>query len=437
MALFPLLLLSATRLRTVRQSFYLGLGLGLAIVAPQLRFFWSIFGAAAIVLWLVVAIWYAAFAATGQALHRRLAGVWTVPLIPALWMGFEFFRSELYYLRFAWITPGHALAQAGISPVYHWLGMYGVGAFLFIGPSLFWFSRHGGRWLGLAVTLIGAAALGVTETRPLAPASAASPHRIVQVAGAQIESMPEHHLVAVLDQLLARYPATQLCVLPEYTLDGAPGGDLMSWCRAHRQYLVVGGRELLENGRFRNTAWVIDASGDIVFRQAKSVPIQFFNDGEAASNQAVWSSPWGALGIAICYDLSYTRVMDRLVRQGAEALLIPTMDSLSWGAHQHALHARIAPIRAAEYGIPICRSASSGVSQVVDREGSITSSAPFCEEVAFFAGSLQVDGPGRLPIDRWLAPAATVITAGLIGWLVWPLISRQTCLGTASPRILS
>jgi apolipoprotein N-acyltransferase len=54
------------------------------------------------------------------------------------------------------------------------------------------------------------------------------------------------------------------------------------------------------------------------------------------------------IGICICYDLSYSRVTDRLLRLGAQALIVPTMDLIDWGRRQHELHARVAPMRAAE-----------------------------------------------------------------------------------------
>ena len=95
--------------------------------------------------------------------------------------------------------------------------------------------------------------------------------------------------------------------------------------------------------------------------QERAHPV--FKDGLPAPEQKVWDSPWGKIGICICYDLSYTRVTDALVRQGAQMLIVPTMDVETWGQHQHELHARIAPVRAAEYGILIFRVASSGISQ--------------------------------------------------------------------------
>ena len=162
---------------------------------------------------------------------------------------------------------------------------------------------------------------------------------------------------------------------------------------------------------------MIGPGGDIVFRQVKAVPIQFFKDGLPAPEQKLWDSPWGRIGICVCYDLSYARVTDRLVKLGAEALIVPTMDVADWGKAQHELHAHIAPARATEYGLPIFRVASSGISQLVDRTGRVTATAPCPGDGAILAGTLEMRGAGRRPLDRWLAPFATGVTAVVIAWL--------------------
>jgi len=171
----------------------------------------------------------------------------------------------------------------------------------------------------------------------------------------------------------------------------------------------------LPNHQFYDTAFVISPSGEIVFHQAKSVPIQFFNDGLPALEQTVWQSPWGKIGICICYDLSYTRVTDRLVRMGAEMLIVPTMDVTDWGKRQHELHARMGPIRAAEYHLPVVRVASSGISQAIDLTGKIMASAPYPGQGAVLSATLNFSKSTRLPLDRWLAPLSAVLT-GI--WLV-------------------
>jgi apolipoprotein N-acyltransferase len=133
-----------------------------------------------------------------------------------------------------------------------------------------------------------------------------------------------------------------------------------------------------------------------------------------APEQRLWNSPWGKIGICVCYDLSYTRVTDRLVRLGAQAMIVPTMDVADWGENQHKMHARVARLRAAEYGIPIFRLASSGISQWVDPSGSEIATAPWNGDGAILSAVFELGRAGRLPLDRWLAPICTGVTVLLI-----------------------
>ena len=110
------------------------------------------------------------------------------------------------------------------------------------------------------------------------------------------------------------------------------------------------------------------------------------------------------LGICICYDLSYTRVTDRLVEQGAQLIICPTMDVETWGRHQHELHSRVAPVRAAEYSIPIFRVASSGISQAVGGSGNVIKQTSMPGNGEIFSAQLRLPHRGTLPLDRYLAP---------------------------------
>ena len=233
----------------------------------------------------------------------------------------------------------------------------------------------------------------------------------------------------VLDRLVKKFPEAELIVLSEYAFDGPIPEKVKAWCRENQKYLVAGGKDLLPGDQYYNTAFVVSPEGEIIFRQGKSVPIQFFKDGLPAPEQKVWDSPWGKIGICICYDLSYRRVVDELVRQGAQALIVPTMDVADWGRHQHELHARVAPIRAAEYGLPIFRVCSSGISQLVNANGRVESTTPFPGDEAMIAGSLSVARKGRLPLDHWLAPFCALIAAlfssGFVAISIITLCRRQ------------
>jgi predicted amidohydrolase len=232
-----------------------------------------------------------------------------------------------------------------------------------------------------------------------------------------MEFPTESEVISNLGNLVKDFPTAQLLVLSEYTLEGPVPAKLKEWCRENGKYLIVGGKDPTPDNTYYDTAFVIGPTGKVVFKQAKSVPLQFFDDGLPAEAQRVWDSPWGKIGICICYDLSYTRVTDGLIRLGAQALIVPTMDMERWGRHEHELHRRVALARAAEYGVPIFRVGSSGISQSVNCFGGEDSTAPFPGEGATIAAKLGIGPAGRLPLDRALAPLSVVITAAFIAWL--------------------
>jgi apolipoprotein N-acyltransferase len=243
----------------------------------------------------------------------------------------------------------------------------------------------------------------------------------LKIAGIQMEFPPANLLPKVLDQALAKNPNAALFVLSEYTLDGPVPAALKQWCRNHARYLIVGGKDELGASNYYNTAFVVGANGEVIFQPAKSVPIQFFKDGLPAPEQKVWESPWGRIGICVCYDLSYRRVTDGLIKQGAQLLIVPTMDVEDWGAHQHELHARVAWERAAEYGVPIFRVASSGISQAVNRGGYTLAQTRFSGSGDMLVAEFRLPSKGSLPLDTVGAPACVALAAMVLALLLMPI----------------
>jgi apolipoprotein N-acyltransferase len=399
----------------VRRAFYFGLVTGFLCYAPQLFFFWRIFNAAAIALWLVLAFWVGLFAAMVCGCIRRWGKTKALWLIPIVWTGIEYFRSELYYLKFSWLNIGYALpAPLNGAGVFH-VGMYGLGFFV-LGIIAANFNRRlifaRLKKMTLIKLILIILFLAIPEVVFLP--TGVEPGRkktFLSIAGVQMEFPSSNVLPKALDKALGKNPDAQIFVLSEYTLDGPVPDSLKQWCREHTRFLVVGGKDPVGTNDYYNTAFVVGTNGEIVFRQAKSVPIQFFKDGLPAPKQEVWDSPWGKIGICICYDLSYTRVTDRLVHEGAQLLIVPTMDVEEWGRHQHELHAQVAPVRAAEYGIPIFRLASSGISQAVTGGGHVIAHTSFPGSVEILSAQLRLPMRGSLPLDRWLAPICVGITA--------------------------
>ena len=96
--LFLFGIVGLTNLNSTRKAFYFGVVIGLFVYGPHLSFFWGIFGWMAALLWLVLAFWLGVFMALGRAVRLRFGALGLV-LIPFLWTGIEYFRSELYYLK--------------------------------------------------------------------------------------------------------------------------------------------------------------------------------------------------------------------------------------------------------------------------------------------------------------------------------------------------
>ena len=75
---------------------------------------------------------------------------------------------------------------------------------------------------------------------------------------------------------VAKFPGADVFVLSEYTFTGPVPDPIKAWCRKHGKFLVVGGEDPAPPSDYYNTAFVVDTNGAIVFRQAKSVPVQFY-----------------------------------------------------------------------------------------------------------------------------------------------------------------
>jgi apolipoprotein N-acyltransferase len=414
MVLFLYGLFRLAGLATGRQAFWFGMAVGLAAYSLHLAFFWTLFGPAAISLWCVLSFWLGLFVLVGRACLVRFGPVVWAVAAPFLWTGLEYFRSELYYLRFSWLNAGYAFSSSAGLPFLAGFGVYGIGFLL-----MAWAAYAGvAAQLSTVARLAAGVALAIVSTLPFwLPATASPAVKPINVVGVQLEGAAAGQVKSALEAALKKHPRTDLFVLSEYAFKGPVPQPILNWCKERRQWLVAGGEDPISPAQYYNAVFVVGPDGAIAFQQAKCVPVQFMKDGLPAREQQLWNSPWGKLGFGICYDASYTRVTDELMRQGAQALIFPTMDNTEWGKAEHELHGRIAPMRAAEYAVPVFRLCSSGISQFAGRDGRILSSAPFPGQDALLCAAMELPARGRMPLDRPLAEFSVVAAAALILFL--------------------
>lgn len=404
---------------SLRVAFRLGFLNGLLVFAPHLSWFWNIFGIAAVCLWAVLAFFSGAFVLLIQRWRIRFGtrALWIAAAVS--WTGLEFFRSEIYFLKFSWLSVGYAFTgTAGVLPV-GFLGVYGTGFMVFLIAGLLVKYSRGLRSLAALIASFGLLANipGFNLVPPM-------PGPTIRIAGIQLEFPAALEIPAFLDRVLSEHPDAELFVLSEYTFDSTIPQRVLDWCKQNEKFLIAGGKDESVPEDFYNTAFVAGPSGEIIFEQAKSVPIQFFKDGLPAASQKVWNSPWGRIAIPVCYDLSYRKVTDAFIRDGAQAFVVPFMDVTHWGAYQHKLHARVAPMRALEHNTPIFRLGSSGISQNVDAAGAVQASADYPGQETIFAGTLAMSSDPRIPLDRWLAPLCSNVT-GVFALLLIVLSTRN------------
>jgi apolipoprotein N-acyltransferase len=383
---------------------------GATVYLPYLGFLWSMYGVLSLLFWALLAFWVGLFVLLAYASLEKLGWLKTAVLAPFIWTGIEYFRTELFYLRFPWAHTGYAFAS---SPQLQWVVAGGIYAAVFVmvllAAVVFLMP---GKWRVIAaVTCLGG--LGVFTNWPREPGNRGYA-AVVQVAGAQLERPSEEEVLRMLDLMAQLHPEAEMLVLSEKTFEGDVPVRVREWCRMRKRYLVVGGAAPLKGEALR-TAFVVAPSGEVVFQQGAAVPGLFRGEGRAASaEQRIWSSPWGRIGICMFNDLNFSWVTDSLIRQGAQALVVPALEPARWGALEHYLHSRIPPVRAAEYGIPVFKVASSGISLLVDGTGRILASAGFPGSGETLGGPMELPVAARLPIGRKLASISVLVTAALV-----------------------
>ena len=175
--------------------------------------------------------------------------------------------------------------------------------------------------------------------------------RAAAAEGAQLICLPEYFSGLETDGEKvhpAAFPEAEHPVIPAFAEDAR---ELNAW-------IVLGSLGVTTaDGRVNNRGYVIDPTGTIRARYNK---IHMFdvNLGEgkvyresatiAPGDQAVVAqTPWGGLGLSVCYDLRFAALYRALAKAGAKMLTVPAAFTKTTGeAHWHVLNRA----RAIEHG---------------------------------------------------------------------------------------
>ncbi len=368
---FPCLFLASTN-TTPGRAYHLGLLHGIIGYGITLHWFFHIFSVAAIALFVIMGFFTAVFCLLFNFFEKRVKSPLLNMLLAAtLWTGIEFFRSELFFLRFPWITPGSSLGPTVLSPV---LGVYGM-SFLVVAASVGFMRR---KTIPLAL-LLSLCITGMEVFRP----GRAEPDETKGIAVAVVQS-EDCMLESYVDLTrTVRKESPDLIVWPECALpyDVRKVADdfsvLTNLCAEMDAILVFGTRTVVGPGRkdWYNTALILDWHG-VLGEYYKARPVHLFNDGIPGDEFEPIQTDLGAFSTPICFDCDYSEVTRKMVELGAEYFAVPSFDAQSWSAIQHFQHALLFELRAAETARWLACAASSGVSQIIDPHGNVHASLP-------------------------------------------------------------
>lgn len=141
--------------------------------------------------------------------------------------------------------------------------------------------------------------------------------------------------------------------LPDIGADSCPASPsaelLRVFAREHGLWIVGGSIPELDNGKIFNTCLVFDPQGKVVAKHRKvhmfdiDVPggITFFESDTLSPGQTVshFTTPWGEIGVGICYDIRFAEYSMLLTQQhGCKILVYPGAFNLTTGpAHWELL----------------------------------------------------------------------------------------------------
>lgn len=305
------------------------------------------------------------------------------------------------------------LGPTWISPI---LGVSAASFLIILGAALLC-QKKNHRVMGAVLLLLMLVSMWIQKNRKIAQDTS------VRVAAVQSEASDFDTYVALTRTLtLEERKKTDIILWPEHAILYDVRGDVREWgiltelAEESDSLIVVWTQTALEDGKWYNAALSLNSDGAIG-EHYKNHTVHFFDDGVAGTEAKAVVTPRWKMGTPICFDCDYQDVIRRMVADGAEFLMIPSMDGIDWGEKQHYQHAELFGHRAAENGRWVVVAATSGVTQVIDPYGNRIKSLPIIDEGVLTA---EIGSNDHLTIYTrigWLFPWVTMCIGGI--WLLW------------------
>lgn len=431
----------AVKEKNTREAFKYGYLSG--FVAYAAVFYWlnivmTVYGKLPIVVSFLLTLLMAAYLALYPAVTiaiTRLAEARSIPPIltfPVLWVSLEYLRGYLFS-GFPWASLGYTQFRTlPIIQIADITGVYGV-SFLILTVNIFLYQlwrwirgKDGAVYPALATSVVIPLFIltifygFITLNRP-------DDGTLVKVALAQ-GNIPQdvkwdpafqEGTVAIYERLSrkAKGAGTDLIVWPESSLpfffqkEATYSQRVSSLARELDSYLVVSSPAIDSiDGRERllNSAFLISADGSTVGRSdkmhlvpfgeyvplAKLLPfvkkmVQGIGDFSPGTSAKPLVTPFGKLGVLICFEGIFPEISRDYVRNGAGILVNITNDAWFGDSSAPYQHLSMTVFRAVENRVPLVRSANTGITAFVDSRGHIQGMTRLFHE-ALLSGSVRV-----------------------------------------------
>ncbi len=207
-------------------------------------------------------------------------------------------------------------------------------------------------------------------------------------------------------EIIAAGAKPDFIVWPENKIASMDNMKIMSQISALAQdvnaYIVLNPDKVLGEGQFQNISLMMGPDGEEVGQRAK---IRLFGDAAehgfeiGSRNFSVFETPYGKVGLGICYDYHFLDVARGLARNDAQILLMPTDDDFDGNPYFPPFHAADGVFRAAEHRVALGLANTNGLALVIDPYGRITAEGEINQRGVITGETFTV--PGRTLYTRW------------------------------------
>ncbi|MEX1007492.1 MAG: apolipoprotein N-acyltransferase [Acidimicrobiia bacterium] len=431
------------------------------------------FGAVAIVPF--VAAMAAAVALVGvivAVFARR--GIASPLLTAAAWVALEAVRGRAPLGGFAWadvgvalhnFAPARALASFGGVPLVSFVCVAAAGFLLDLMLAARVHERHALVLAssGVAAVLVVTLLADVTryepqETGRLRVAILQGDDQELSLAGQQQQLLTANHL-ALADELEGDY---DLIVFPEGALDTDPQLDpdlrarLTAIARKHHASLLVNARTpaprsgtepAVGDGKDRNSNLMYEPTGKFqgIYSKQHLVPFgeyvpwrgalgfigelrQIPYDFEPGDETVVFRAGKHKIGSVICFESAFGPLVRDSVRTGAEAIVVSTNNRSYHRSGNSEQHLANSQMRAAETARPVLQASVSGISAVIEPDGTVHDTTDLFEQA--IVRSTIPTTTGETPYVRfgdWIVPLSALgLVAVTVVAIVWSTRSRRS-----------